>query len=549
MAGGLNGPPILNGSAYIYPTITLTALRDQLLCMLGFPDPLTGPDATTRTLAQLRASVLTLLGFSTPLLSPDAATRTLVQLRESVIRRTGNYYVAGANAPGHDELVNSFVNEAHQTVFRLLEMDKGGVTLPTQMTADSDPTIIDYVPVLDMAIGLAKAHSGQDDAKAYFDQVGKYISDRAARRPPNISAMVDAWINEAHHAIFRMVELDKGGVTLPVDLVSDSDPTIIDFHPVLAHAVGAGKAHYKQPDAKLYFDQVAKYISDRATRRPPKVVAMCTQWLTMAQKQLYHRYKMLRTELWWSIPISAGQRIYDVPSISSGPLTDVSFADSGPDTIDRVAGSWITDGFRVGYKVKAYGAANAGNNNVQWTITALTALQMTLTVTTDAVVAESAGASITINTMNYIELDFRTATEAWLLDNLTWLPLFPGINPASFTISTQTMPTNFELREYFEIFPEPQKAYTAWIKGHRGLMPFSADTDVSTIDYELILLQALVWGKQFFRQQDAREIKSDLEIWIGKLNAGTFAGLRFVPRETLAEPMAMPYPQVTFTRV
>jgi hypothetical protein len=268
----------------------------------------------------------------------------------------------------------------------------------------------------------------------------------------------------------------------------------------------------------------------------------------MAQKSLYRRYKMLRTQLWWSIPIQAGQRIYDIPSISSGPLTDVSFVVGTPNKIHRVAGSWITDGFRVGYKVKALGATNAGNNNVQWTISALTALDMTLTTTVDVVTAEVAGAAITINTMNYIELDFREASEAWLVDNLTWLPLYPGINPASFTISTRTIPTNFEFREYFEIFPEPQKTYIAWIKGHRGLLPFTADTDVSTIDDELILLQALVWGKAFFRQQDAVIYQNDLDMWIGKLNAGTFAGLRFIPSCSHDEQSALPYPQTTFAR-
>jgi len=353
MTGGLNGPPILNGLAYVYPTETLANLRDQLLCMLGFPDPLT---------------------------TPDAQTETLVYLREAVIRRCGFYYVAGANPPGQDVLINGFINEAQQTIFRTVEFDKGGVSYPALMVADSDPTEIDYTPVFLLSLGLAKSH-------------------------------------------------------------------------------------YQQADAKAYFEQFSKYLSDRAVRRPPKVVAMCSQWLTMAQKMLYRRYKLLRTELWWQINIEVGERIYDVP----------------------------------------YDADS--------------------------------------------ELDFRSASEVWLQDGQTWLPLFPGINPAAFTTTTQTMPTHFEFREFFEVFPEPQKSYTAWIKGHRGLLPFVADGDTSTIDYELILLQALVWGKQHFRQPDAREFKSDLEIWIGKLNAGTFAGIKIVPRGTRPELLALPYPQVTFTRI
>jgi hypothetical protein len=80
-------------------------------------------------------------------------------------------------------------------------------------------------------------------------------------------------------------------------------------------------------------------------------------------------------------------------------------------------------------------------------------------------------------------------------------------------------------------------------------MDFAADDDVTTIDWEVILLQALVWGKAFFNQRDAAVVKQDLDIWIGQMNAGRFAGMRFVPRGTCPAPDAMAYPQVTFDRV
>ncbi len=436
MAGGINGPPILNGPAYEYPSSTLSALRDDLLTMLGFPDPLTGP---------------------------DSQTQELVYLREALIRRCGFTYVAGANPPNLDELIDGFINEAQQTIFRTVEFDKGSAPFPALMVNDTDPTEIDYTPVFLLSLGLAKAHFKQNDSPAYFEQFSKYLSDRAIRRPPNI-------------------------------------------------------------------------------------VGMCNQWIIQAQKKLYHRYKLLRTEEWWSIPITAGNRFYDVPAISSGALTDLTFVNGGPATITRAAGSWLTDGFRVGHKIKALGADEAGNNNTQWTIDTVTALIITL-VSADVVVAESAGASVVINTGNYINLDFRTVTEAWLLDNLAWLPLTGGIDAAQFNISTQTAPTRFELREYFELFPEPQKSYTAYIKGHRGLLPFAADTDITTIDPDVILFKALVWGKRHFKDyESAREFQRELNDWIGTLNSGRFAGLRFVPRGTTPEPIALSYPQTTFPR-
>ena len=435
MAGGLNGPPILTGSAYIHPSTSLSDLRDDLLTLLGFPDPLT---------------------------SPDSETKTLVLLRESVIRRCGFTYVAGANPQGQDDLIDSFINEAQQTIFRTVEFDKAGVSFPALMTNDAHVIEIDYIPVLMLSIGLAKAH-------------------------------------------------------------------------------------YRQLDSTNYFEQFSKYLSDRAVRRPPKIVGLCTQWLIRAQKKLYRRYKTLRTEFWWNIPIVQGKRIYDIPAIHSDVLTDLTSVNGGPATITRAAGSWLDDGFIVGYRTKALGASESDNNNVQWTLDGVTALVLTL-ASGDTVVAESAGASVVINTMNYVNLDFRSASEAWLLDTLTWLRLRGGIDASQFTISTQTTPTRFEFRKFFEIFPEPQKDYTAYIKGHMGLMAFSADTDVTTIDADIILLQALIWGKNHFNQPDAKEFKSELDDWIGSLNSGTFAGLRFVPREIGLELQSLPYPQVTFDR-
>jgi hypothetical protein len=433
--GGINGPPTLDGAQYIYPSKTLSELRDELLTMLGFPDPLT---------------------------ALDSETKTLVELREDVIRRAGHRYSAGANSPGLDELVDGWINEAQQAVFRMAELDKAGVAYPAVMTLDADPTEIDYVPVLTLAIAYSKAH-------------------------------------------------------------------------------------YEQPDARVYFEQLSKYMSDRVARRPPNIVAMCNQWLQVAQNQLYNRYRMLRSDRWWTIPISQGNRIYDVPSVSSEPQS-ITFAATSPATITRAAGSWLTDGFLAGHRIKALGAANAGNNNTQWTIASLTATVITLAAG-DVVVAEGPTANVTVNTANYLSLNFRQCREAWLLDDTQWLPLIAGINPMLFSLTTQSLPTHYELREFFEIFPAPNKAYTAYLRGHFGLMPFTADTDKTSIDPEPILLQALAWGSARYRPQEAGMYKRELETLVGHLNAGKYDGRRFIPASSRDEPLPLTYPQVTFPRI
>lgn len=356
MAGGINESPVVVGSLYVYPTKTLSALRDELLVLLGFSDPLT---------------------------ALDAETQTLVELRETIIRRLGQYYVAGGNAPGIDELIDSFINEAHQTVFRLGELDQAGNAFPTTLVNDSDPTVIDYVPVLALALGLAKAHFGQSDAKAYFDQLAKYLADRVSRRPPN-------------------------------------------------------------------------------------VVDLATAWLQKAQNQLYMRYGMLRTERWFNIALAAGERLYDVPTVTGEVPTPFT-------------------------------------------------------------------------------ADFRRISQVWIKDSTRWLPMINGIQPYMFTQTQQTMPTHYEFRQYFEVFPEPDQVYTVYLKGHYGLLPFVADGDEATIDPEPILLQALAWGKAHYGHGDAMNWVRDLNVLIGELNAGTFASKRFIPEPSFAMK-PLPYPSVTFAR-
>lgn len=74
---------------------------------------------------------------------------------------------------------------------------------------------------------------------------------------------------------------------------------------------------------------------------------------------------------------------------------------TAPDQLTRAAGSFITDGFKIGDVVRAtgYAGAGAGNNNVNWRITALTATAMTVSPvgTTNAVATIAGAAGVTIS--------------------------------------------------------------------------------------------------------------------------------------------------------
>ena len=84
--------------------------------------------------------------------------------------------------------------------------------------------------------------------------------------------------------------------------------------------------------------------------------------------------------------------------VTSGALITVTAAAGPPGTFTRSAGSWITDGFKVGDIVRWTGWATTGiaNNARNYRIIALTATVMTVTgVGSETVVAKAAGDSVT----------------------------------------------------------------------------------------------------------------------------------------------------------
>jgi hypothetical protein len=80
-------------------------------------------------------------------------------------------------------------------------------------------------------------------------------------------------------------------------------------------------------------------------------------------------------------------------AVTTGVLTNVGSSTVG-NTFTRAAGSFITDGFRVGMVVRASGFVASGLNNKNYRIITLTALVMTVAETLTT--TEAAGASVTI---------------------------------------------------------------------------------------------------------------------------------------------------------
>lgn len=109
---------------------------------------------------------------------------------------------------------------------------------------------------------------------------------------------------------------------------------------------------------------------------------------------------------------SAVRRLFTAVS-SLSALTNVTAAAAAPHFV-RAAGSWITDGLRVGMTVRMTGwtTTATANNSRNYTIIALTATNMTVA---EAVVAKAAGDSIVVaipGKVSYVPLTGHT-NESW----------------------------------------------------------------------------------------------------------------------------------------
>lgn len=135
-------------------------------------------------------------------------------------------------------------------------------------------------------------------------------------------------------------------------------------------------------------------------------IALLSGGTTAAETTSY-----LTHELTWSkhgitvFGVAAPVRMYGrariaTKTVTTGALTDLSFTNSGTaDHIDRVTGSFITDGFKVGDKLRIDSTSNT-NDGTGFVILTVTALRITLTATSDTLTTEDAATagSTTIST-------------------------------------------------------------------------------------------------------------------------------------------------------
>lgn len=127
--------------------------------------------------------------------------------------------------------------------------------------------------------------------------------------------------------------------------------------------------------------------------------------------------------------------------------------------------------------------------------------------------------------------------------NGAFFPMYEGIPPEWYTTeSNRGLPERYEIRQAIEVMPSPDAAYKLIIKGHTKNFTFTGDSDVCTIDPELIFLLALANAKAHYQQPDAQNYFTQATSYLGDLIAGGHGTRRYVPKSHQDDP---PPPQPT----
>jgi hypothetical protein len=122
-----------------------------------------------------------------------------------------------------------------------------------------------------------------------------------------------------------------------------------------------------------------------------------------------------------------------------------------------------------------------------------------------------------------------------------WYPLIEGIPPQLYTMLTKPWrPARYTIRQGIEVYPAPDQTYWLWLRGHFGLMPFAADSDITTLDSELVYLYALARAKGHYGHADKNDVASMANSYRGELIAGTHKTAHYVPGTTPIPPAVRP---------
>lgn len=429
----------------------------------------------SKTRAQLRTACMEALGFIDPL---SAGTKTLLQLRTEIKDRLG---------------------------------------LATAITTDT-VTALEIVTATVAAIGAAA--------------MGSSLS-------PGTRDMVLTFADEAQSILYRRLELDKGGTTAPTALSLDTDATVLDGPPVIALTIALTKAHHGQQDAKIYLDQVERYLADQVGRAPPNIDGLVDSALREAQETVYRRYAVGNsgTITIAALTADADTTTGDYHATFLLALGNIKAKVGQPDAkaLLEQYEQHMQDALRRSPPDATTRINQALKMAQEQLYRRYDVFRMerfyTWTLTTDRFYGIAANDEQTAGTPCLKALDPRKITWAGVCDenDNCWRPLRKGILPNLYVSGQTGVPTHYEIRQCVEVWPTPIAGWKLRIKGDFGLDDFDADDDTTTIDWQAVQLQAVASLKAAYKMPDAQMALVEAREYIGDLVAGSHMSARYFP--------------------
>lgn len=440
----------------------------------------------SRTLAELRQMVMAGLGFIDPI--TGAPSKTLATLRDALIERLG---------------------------------------LPDPLSAPLTRTLLQARESVARAMGYASMLVGLEQGTI---------------------DLINDFINEAQQVAWRRLELDSGAGTVPPRLVNDTDPLVLDHVLVEELATALAKAHIGHNDSKAHADLAERYLADTAARRPPGLTMLIDGALKAARASVARRYELGGGA--FTLPpfdVDADETVIDYFPVETLALAMVKAK------VGHTDAKLITDEYeRYMQSVAARMPPNANAVVTQNVIMAQEQAYREYDVfrterffewpLEQGVRFYDLAANADVCTK---KLDPRRVSWVGISQHDgQWLPLTCGIPPEMYGFGSESIPSRYEIRQCIEVWPAPSDdTWTLRVKGHFGLMPFAADADVTTIDWQTVYLLALANCKAFYKHPDAATVGKQFERHVYNLTAGSHHTRRYLH----GEPAVIPEPTPVWT--
>jgi hypothetical protein len=126
-------------------------------------------------------------------------------------------------------------------------------------------------------------------------------------------------------------------------------------------------------------------------------------------------------------------------------------------------------------------------------------------------------------------------------NNQSWMQLVGGIPPEYYSnVNQPGLPARYEINQAVEVLPAPDRPYRLRVKGGFKLGAFTADADTTSIDSELVFLWALANAKNHYGHNDAKDIASQAQTYLGSIVAGKHGTNRYIPGSSVGSPAVKP---------